>query len=351
MKALVLHAARDLRLTDLPDPAPPAPSDAVIAVKAVGICGSDLHIVQDGRIGDTVFERPLIIGHEFMGRVLAVGEDARDGHNQPLTVGQRVAVDPASPCWRCEMCEHGHPNLCLNHTFYGVYPDNGALQECMTVHARNCFPLPDSISDAAGTLLETLGIALHAVDLGHVALADTVAVIGCGPVGLLIQRVCKLAGATVYAFDKLAWRVEKAKAWGADAAFTVTGNEAVAHIARLTAGRGVDIAFEAAWADETTQQAAEMSRYGGRVVLVGIPGEDLLTMQHSTARRKGLTLSLVRRMKHTYPRAIQLAASGQVALDDLVTHTASLDDGAEAFAMNLEYANDVIKAIIVPNPG
>lgn len=325
VKAVILHSARDMRLEEVPAPTNPAAGDAVIRIGAVGVCGSDLHMYQDGRIGDTQFSSPLVIGHEFMGEVIAVGEDARDGRNEPLRVGQRVAVDPQTPCYRCEQCEKGNPNLCTHHTFYGVYPTNGALQEQMMVHARNCFPLPDNISDAGGALLETLGIAIHSVALGKVRVADSVAVIGCGPVGLLIISMLKLAGASpIYAFDCFPWRVEKALEMGADKAWVAGDVDPVKQVMDETHGRGVDVVFEAAWADKTVQQAADMARDGARVVLVGIPGDDNLQLHHSTARRKGLTLKLVRRMKHTYDRAIHLAASGLIDLDALVSHTVSL---------------------------
>jgi L-iditol 2-dehydrogenase len=346
MKAARLHGARDLRIETVAEPPVPGPGQVMIKVGAVGICGSDLHMYADGRIGDTVFASPLVIGHEFMGTVLAVGDNARDGHQQPLQAGQRVAVDPTTPCYVCEMCEQGHPNLCPHHTFYGVYPTDGALQERMIVNARNCFPIPDSISDGGGTLLETLGVAIHAVDLGKLRAAHSVAVIGCGPVGLLIGQLARISGAgPVYAFDKFPWRVDKARAFGLEA-YHVDTVDALATLNARTGGRGCDVVFEAAWADESTQLAADMTRLGGRTVLVGIPGDDRLYLQHSTARRKGLTLVMARRMKHTYPRAIQLATSGQLDLDSLISHHMPLDQTAEAFERNARYDPGVIKIIV-----
>jgi L-iditol 2-dehydrogenase len=216
MKAVLLHGPHDLRLEEMADPPSPKAGEVLIRIGAVGICGSDLHMYEDGRIGDTVYETPLVLGHEFMGTVTALGENALDGNQEALKIGQRVAVDPNSPCYHCEMCEQGYPNLCPNHTFYGVYPTNGAMKECMIVNARNCFPLPDNISNAAGTMLETLGVAIHAIDLARARVGTSMAVIGCGPVGLLITKLALVAGHTpVFAFDKLAWRVEKAREFGA----------------------------------------------------------------------------------------------------------------------------------------
>ncbi len=347
MQVARLHGPKDIRVASEAAPGDPAPGEVKLAIKTVGICGSDLHMYESGRIGFTVLREPVILGHEFMGEVVAVGEGAMDGTHQPLRLGQRVAVEPHVPCWRCETCEHGHPNLCPNHFFYGLYPEDGALRERMNVAARNCFPLPASLSDEAGPLLETLGVAIHAIDLAKIRVASTLAVIGAGPVGLLITRLASLAGARqIIAFDKLDWRVDKARAWGATDALQVDDCDPAAAVMRLTNGRGVDVAIEAAWSDHSLRQAAEMARFGGRLVVVGIAPDDELRLQHSVARRKGLTIMMSRRMKHTYPRAIALAAAGKVKLDELVSHRYSLAETAKAYASNLAYERGIHKVIL-----
>ncbi len=356
MKAARLHTARDIRVEDIAPPGSPTANQALIRVDAVGICGSDLHMYEDGKIGNIQAANPVILGHEFMGTILETGDGAKDGHFKPLEAGIRVAVEPAVPCWQCELCEHGHPNLCPNHYFIGLYPEDGALQERMIVPARNCFPMPDAISDAGGTLLETLGVAIHAVDLGHIRVGDDVAVIGCGPVGLLIIQLLKLAGVNrLFAFDLHDWRAEKAKALGATHVMTPenagassapAGVEFVDFVHQETKGRGVDIAFEVAWSDHSVQLAADMARYGGRLVMVGIPGDDNMTFKHSVARRKGLSIIMSRRMKHTYPRAITLTESGKVQLDTLVSHTFPLKDTHAAFEKNLAYEDGILKGVI-----
>lgn len=346
MKAAKLVSAHDIQIEDVPDLQTPQVGEVLLKVRAVGICGSDLHMFDDGRIGSTVIESPFILGHEFMGEILEMGENALDGNRQPLVKEQRVAVEPACPCHHCEMCETGHPNLCPNHTFYGAYPTDGALRECMIVKAENCFPIPDSISDGAGTMLETLGIAIHALDLSKLKVANTVAVIGCGPVGLLILQLAKTAGAAhIYAFDKLDWRVEKAKELGAEA-WNVDKVDPVEVMKKATSGRGVDVVFEAAWSDSSVQLATDIVRIGGRVLIVGIAADDTLSMQHSNARKKGLSIIMVHRMKHTYPRAIDLAMAGLVELDGLISHHFSLDEAPIAFAKNVAYEAGIHKIII-----
>lgn len=347
MKAARLYGARDIRVEEIPEPGPPRPGEVLLAVGVVGLCGSDLHTYLDGRIGDTQVERPLVMGHEFMGRVLAVGDGAEDAFHQPLKVGTRVAVDPNIPDVTHEQYEHGHPNLAVK-AFLGVFPDDGALQERMRVPASACVPVPDQLSDDAAALLEPLGVALHTVRLARVTLGDSVAVLGSGPIGLLVQRLACLAGAgEVYAFDRYPWRAALASFWGASESHQIEkATDAIGPVERATAGRGVDIAIEAAWADESVAVAAELARLGGRVVLAGIPGDDRLQMKHSTARRKGLTIRLARRMKHTYPRAIELAVSGSVPLDELVSHRFSLDRTLDAFELNTQYAEGVQKVMV-----
>lgn len=352
MNCVRLYGPRKLLLVEVPAPESPGPGEALIKVGAVGICGSDLHMYVNAAIGYTRIEGPFTLGHEFMGEVLSVDSGSMDGFHKPLFPGQRVAVEPAVPCLHCELCEAGHPNLCPNHSFFGVYPTHGALCESLLVPARNCFPIPDSISDGGGTLLETLGVAIHAIDLAKLKVGKSVAVIGCGPVGLLILKLALLSGASeVYAFDKFPWRTDLAKKWGATEAWTVAADEGVEQLSSRTFGRGVDVVVEAAWADQSVNHAMEMATYGGRVVLVGIPPDDNARFQHSMARRKGLTIMMARRMKHTYPRAIGLAAgkNPKVPVDELISEIVSLEEAASAFARNYAYEAGVIKAIITPN--
>ena len=346
MLAARLHGPRDLRVERVPRPGPPGRGEALLRVKVTGLCGSDLHSYHDARIGATPIEAPLILGHEFCAVVHAVGPDAFDGRFDPLRPGTRVAVDPAQPCGRCELCQKGHPNLCRRLHFCGNYPDGGSLCQWMHMPARSCFPVPGSVDDESAALLEPLGVAVHAVDLAKIKVASSVAILGAGPIGLLILQVAKLAGADpVFITDRLPWRLKLAQKWGG---LPIRYDlEAVAkHISKQTHGRGVDVAIEAAWADESVEQAAEVVRLGGRLVLVGIPSDDRLAMKHSTARRKGLTILLSRRMKHVYPRALRLAARGAVDLRGLVSHRLPLKRAVEAFRLNAAYEDKVVKVIV-----
>jgi L-iditol 2-dehydrogenase len=193
--------------------------------------------------------------------------------------------------------------------------------------------LPDELSDADGAVLEPLGVALHGYDLGHLPLGGTAAVIGCGPIGLLMIQVLRAAGArSVLAADPLPHRREAAAKFGADQVIDPGGSVASA-VDTLPEGEelGVDVAFEIAGTNDGVRLAMDAVRPGGRVVLAGIPDDDLTTFSASVARRKGLTLALVRRMNEAYPRAISMAARGQVDLGPVVTHHFPLTDVDTAF--------------------
>ena len=346
MQAVRLHGATDLRVEEVPHPGLPGARQVLLRIKAVGVCGSDLHTYQDAYIGDTHLGAPLILGHEFSGVVEAVGADALDGNGVPLQAGVRVAIDPAQPCGRCEMCSKGNPNLCHRLHFCGLYPDDGSLCQWMHIPSHTCFPVPDRVDDASAALLEPFGVALHAIDLARIRVADSVAILGSGAIGLYILQLAKRSGAQpVFISDQFPWRLEVAKRYGG-IPINYAEVEPVEPVMEATNGRGVDVAIEAAWAGDAVQQAMEMTRPGGRLVLVGIPGEDTLVIKHSTARRKGLTIRFSRRMKHTYPRTIPLVACGSADLTGIVSHHFPLSQTPEAYAMNAAYRDNVVKVII-----
>jgi L-iditol 2-dehydrogenase len=346
MLAARLHGPGHLTIEHVAEARSPGPGEARLAVRTVGICGSDLHTFRHARIGETVVSEPLIPGHEFSAIVADVGPGAVDGNGHPLAAGTRVAVDPAQPCGKCEICLRGDPNLCTAIHFCGLSPDHGCLVERMVVPSATCFPVPPEIDDASAALLEPLGIALHAVDLSHLRPGNTVLIIGAGPIGLLVLQAAKRAGAgEVFVMEKLPWRLGMAGNLGA-IPLAATGSEGVAMLLKQTGGCGVDLVFEAAWAGEAIQDAVDAAKPGARLLLAGIPGDDTFSAKHSTARRKGLTLLFVRRMKHTYPRAIELVRSGAIQTTPLVSHRFPLAEAPGAFALNAAYSEGVVKVLI-----
>jgi L-iditol 2-dehydrogenase len=314
VRAARLHAVGDIRVGEEPAPAAGA-GMSLVRVTAVGICGSDLHWWGEGAIGDAGLAHPLVLGHEGAG-VIAAGPRR----------GERVAIDPAIPCETCRACQDGYRNLCYRIRFAGHGETDGMMRELMAWPSARLHPLPDTVSDACGALLEPLGVAIHSVDLGHVPFGGTASVIGCGPIGLLLVGLLKAAGArSVLAVEPLAHRREAAWRFGADSV-------AEPGLSAGLAGYGAaDVAFEAAGTDEAVGLAMESVRPGGRVVLAGIPGDDMIRFGASAARRKGLTIAMVRRMNEVYPRAISLAERGVVDLGSLVTGRAGLGEAGAAF--------------------
>jgi len=291
-----------------------------VRVTAVGLCGSDRHWFLEGGIGDAVLDRPLVLGHEFVGTI-----------ESGSRAGERVALDPAVPCGRCSICLGGNPHLCPELRFAGHGTTDGALRTSLAWPERLAHALPDDLSDTEGSLLEPLGVALHAVDLAKARPGSTAGVFGCGPLGLLLVQTLRAAGVeTIVASDPLPHRAEAAASLGA-----------------TLENREVDVTFEAAGDDAALADAMAAVRPGGRVVLVGIPEGDRTTFTASTARRKGLTLLLCRRMKPAdLPRAIRLAEAGEVELGGLVSGRFALSEWREAFDELVERRG--LKVVVEP---
>ena len=328
MRVARLHGAGDFRLHDEPMPAVSA-GEELVRVTAVGICGSDLHWYTEGGIGDARLDhRPLVLGHEMAG-VIEGGE----------RTGQRVAIDPALPCEQCAQCRSGDVNLCPTIRFSGHGEVDGGLREYLAWPADRLHPLPDGLGDSDGAMLEPLGVALHAVDLAHLRVGMDVIVLGCGPIGLLVIQLLRVAGAaSVTAVDPVDVRRAAAHRSGAD--------HVAAGVDAAGPGQGFDLAFEATNSGWAAQDAMDAVRPGARVVLAGIPDGDEITFRASTARRKGLTLVLSRRMKETYPRATRLVAAGRVDVSSVVTDHLALDRVDEAFATAA--AREGLKVMVHP---
>ena len=321
-----LHGVRDIRMHSEALPVAGA-GEELVRITAVGLCGSDLHWFTEAGIGDAKLTRPVVPGHEFAGVI-----EGGPRHGLP------VAVDPALPCRQCEMCVGGDGNLCPDVVFAGHGGQDGGLQQYLAWPSWALHPLPGGLSAADGAMLEPLGVALHALDLGHLRIGSTVAVVGAGPIGLLLVQAAKSTGATrVVAVEPLAHRRDAAKRLGAD--LVLDADDACDEI-------GADTVFEMAGNDEAVELSLRAARPGARVVLGGIPDGDRTSFQASLARRKGLTLVLVRRMNEAYPRAIRLVEQGLVDVSSIVSHRYPLERAAEAFAVAAERKG--LKVVIEP---
>ncbi len=315
MRCAAIHAPGDVRVGEMPDPTP-GPGESLVRITSVGLCGSDLHWFAEGAIGDAALTRPLVLGHEIAGVVVS-GSWA----------GRTVVLDPARPCGDCRECTTGLEHMCTFMSFAGHGQTDGGLRELMAWPDRRLHRLPDGYDGAVGSLLEPLGVAVHSADLAHLRHGWRVAVVGGGPIGLMLIQLAVMSGCEVVAVEPLAHRRDAAHRAGA--AVVIAPDEATPESAFDST---CDVAFEVSGADDGLRRAGLLVRPGARILLVGIPDEDSTTFQASLLRRKGLTLACVRRMTDSaYSRAISLGSQGVVNLPWLVSHRYPLADAAKAF--------------------
>lgn len=340
MKVLRLHAPLDLRMHDEPVPTP-APDEALVRIKSVSICASDLHYYREGRIGSTVVTSPIVLGHEASGVVESVGADVKD-----LKPGDRVALEPAKPCLKCEWCQKGHYNVCPGIPFFGTPPTDGCLREFVAWPARLCLKVPDSLSFDEIAMLEPLAIGVYACQLAEPRTDDVVAILGAGGIGLSVLQAVRAAGVSrIIVSEPIEARRLVALRLGASE--VTTPDSAEQDIARLTNGRGADIVIECTGEDEAVRQTARIARVLGKVLIVGIPSSDTYPFEASEARRKQLSAIFVRRSNMTTERAAELVASGKMNAAALATHRFPLEKTAEAMELAWTKTDGVIRAVVV----
>ena len=342
MLAAQLFGIRDLRLSDLPSPPAPGPGEVQVAVRAVGICGSDLHYYLAGSMGDASCIFPLILGHEPAGQVLRVGLGVSG-----VEPGDMAALEPAICCGRCEFCLTGHQNVCERIRFLSNPGEPGFFREIVNLPAENVMPLPPGLSAEEATLYEPLAVALNAMKFAAIRPGESAAVFGAGPIGLLTIAAARLSGAgRIYAVDRVPARLELARRMGADCAIDFSATEPDRAIWNDTGRRGVDVTFEAAGKAEAVNHCLRVTRNAGRVVLIGIPSSVTVALEFHEMRRKELALFNVRRQNRNAHTALQLLAERRIAFGEIVTHTRPLSAIQSAFRLLEAYDDGVGKAVI-----
>ncbi|WP_404385750.1 NAD(P)-dependent alcohol dehydrogenase [Knoellia locipacati] len=300
----------------------PADDEVVIEVRSVGVCGSDTHYYDHGRIGDHVVTGPLVLGHESAGVIVAVGSGV-----DPSRVGERVAIEPGVPCRACTQCLSGHYNLCPDMVFHATPPIDGTLAEYVTHLASFAFALPDSVSLDEGAMLEPLSVGIWACRRAGVSPGVRVLVTGAGPVGQLAAQVAGAFGAAeVVVADVNAHRLSVASSLGATEIVDVSSTS----LADAYAGRpGPDVVLECSGHEGSTQAAIRVAAPAGRVVLIGMGG-DTVALPLGDVQNRELWVTGVFRYANTWPTAIDLVASGRVSLEPLATGHFELEETAAA---------------------
>ncbi|MFO8007020.1 MAG: alcohol dehydrogenase catalytic domain-containing protein [Candidatus Brocadiia bacterium] len=344
MRQIVLEAPRRFAVREVPTPEPGA-GEALLRMRKVGVCGSDMHLFRSGHIGDARMEKPHVIGHECVAEVAAVGTDADEE-----LVGRRVSVEPSMTCGRCRWCRTGLENVCPENRFLGLPPVSGALAEYITHPAHLCVPLPDEIGDEAGVVLEPMAIALHAIRLVKPRAGQRVVILGTGMLGTCVLELLRLRrGLRTVCVDLLPDRLERAERMGADATVCVeegAREDAASRTLAALGGHGADVVFECAGAADTVWNMCEVAAPAGHVAVVGITEDDRLCFGCGSARRKGLTIRLVRRSLHTLGDCIGLAEDGLIEPEKLVTHTLPASKATEAYELAASEEPGVLKVLV-----
>ena len=335
MRAAVLDGVGDVTLQHRPVPHP-GPGEVLVQVAAVGTCGSDVHYFEHGRIGDFVVEAPLVLGHEPSGVVVATGPGA-DRHER----GQRVSIEPGVPDLTCEYCRAGRYNLCPRMRFFGTPPIDGAFCEYVVVHEEFAYVVPDSLTDDAAALVEPLSVGVWACRKARVGPGARVLVVGAGPIGLVCLQAARAFGATyVVITDVNPRRLEFARGLGASEVVNVR------ETSLADAMIEPDVLLECSGSPAAIGAAIRAVRRAGRVVLVGMGGDEIpLPLAHVQTRELEVTGTF--RYANTWPDAIALAASGRVDLDALVTGHYGLGDVEQALTVGARDPESV-KVVVTP---
>ncbi len=333
MRASVLLRARQIELQERPVPEP-GPGEVLIRVRSVGVCGSDVHFYKEGRIGDFVVEKPLVLGHELSGVIAGVGPGVEESR-----VGERIALDPQRPCRRCRRCKTGQLNLCEHMQFFATPPTDGAFADYVVAPADFAYPVPDSLSDHAAALLEPFSVGLWACGKAALEPSSRVLITGGGPIGALTALAARAHGASeVVVSDPVASRRERVLQFGATSTVDPTADDFDA------AQLGVDAFIECSGATPALLAGLAALRPGGHAVMVGM-GADSMPIPVIDVMAKEIVLTGVFRYVDTWPKVIAVAQQPHVDLDALVTSEYSLED-TEA-ALNADADPQSMKSVVV----
>lgn len=342
MRAMRLTGLRAMEMMEVPDPRIEAPTDVLVRMRAVGVCGSDVHYYTTGRIGSQVVQFPFTVGHECAGEVAAVGPGVRH-----LRVGDRVAIEPAMICGECDQCRAGRVNTCRRTRFLGCPGQaEGSLSEYIVMPEENCFRIRPETSMELATISEPLAIGVYALRQSIPMAGATVGILGMGPIGWCVMLPALYEGAAaVYATDKVPERCALARRAGAKWVGNPREGDVVAEILAQEP-LGLDVVFECCGMQDALDNAIDILKPGGKLMLIGIPEFERVSFVIDKMRRKEITLVNVRRQRHCVERALELIEDRHVDCLPMITHRFPFERTKEAFDLLTRYGDGVLKAMI-----
>jgi len=344
IQAAVLLRQMEVEMKEIP--MPEIRSDEILVkVMAVGVCGSDVHYYEHGKIGPYVVKEPLILGHECAGVVVATGEKTTR-----FRLGDRVAVEPGVTCGRCDACKSGRYNLCPDVRFLATPPVNGAFVQYIAVREDFLFPIPDRLSFEEAALNEPFSVGIHAAKRVGLQPGSTVAIMGMGPVGLMAVVAAKAFGAsTIIVTDLEEIRLEAALRLGADHAVNIRQKDALDAIKGITGGLGVDVAFETAGNPKALQSALLSLRRGGKLAIVGLPPQEAIELNVPFIADNEVDIYGIFRYVNTYPQGISFLSSGVADVRSLITDRYPLERTHEALERARTNKSGSLKVMVYPN--
>lgn len=342
MKSQMLTAIGCVELRDVPAPTIVNPTDVLLKIAYVGVCGSDVHYYETGRIGSQIVQFPFTVGHECSATVVDFGTGVTG-----FEKGEPVVVEPAVSCWQCNQCKAGRPHTCQHLKFLGCPGQiEGCMSEYLVMPAECCFPTKGKVTLRQGVLCEPFAIGVYAVERSQLLAAQSVAILGAGPIGLSCLGVAQVCSASkIYMTEKISERIKIAQNTGATWVGNPDAEDIVAAILKQQPD-GVDVVYECAGQQETLDQAVEILKPGGKLMAIGIPREQRVSFCPDLIRRKEISIVNVRRQNHCTQKAMDLLAEGKVDLDFMVTHTFDFDQTPQAFDLVARYKDGVVKALI-----
>lgn len=342
MKTMMLTGIRQMKMFEIPAPFITNDSDVLIKMKTLGVCGSDVHYYNNGKIGSQVVKFPFPVGHEGAGDVVAVGKAVKH-----VKVGQRIAIEPAMPCGICDQCLSGRPHTCRKLKFLGCPGQaDGCLSEYIVMPESSCIPVSDKLSYDQAAISEPLAIGVYAVKQSIPMKRSKIGILGFGPIGMSVLLPALAQGAsTVYVSDKINDRLEIARKCGAGWTGNPNKEDIVAAI-KEKEPMLLDVVFECCGKQDAIDQAIEMLKPGGKLMIIGIPEFSRWSFSVDKLRHKEITITNVRRQVNCVKPALKMMEKGQVDVSLMPTHRFSFDDTQKAFELVSGYKDGVMKAMI-----